>query len=112
MAAEHMQCALPPTFRVWTKQDLLLAIENPDRQSIHPGQGTVHYTRDLRSCARIVIHLPDVPLLHDYAFWISKIPASWLQGDILEVYLMAEPAWSFQRPTLTPQDVGIFIQEQ
>ena len=112
MATTSVCSALPPLFRKWTKHDLILAAEDPDRQSIHPGQGAIHYTRELRLQARIVIHLPDVPLLHDYAVWTSKVPSSWLQGDIVEVYLVAVQPWMVQRPTLTPQAVSMFIQEQ
>ncbi len=111
MAATSLYSTLPPLFRIWTKHDLTLAAEDPDRQSILPGQGAIHYNREFRLQARIVIHLPDTPLLHDDAVWTSKVPPSWLQGDMVEVYLVASQAWTAQRPALTPQAVSLFLQE-
>ena len=106
------ECAtLPPLFRIWTKHELVLAAEDPDRQSLHPGHGAIHYTRELSVQARIVIYLPDVPIPHDYSAWISKVPSSWLQGDIVEVYLVAVQSWMVQRPSLAPQAISMFIQE-
>ncbi len=111
MAATSLRSTLPPLFRKWTKHDFILPAEDPDRQSILPGQGTIHYTRELRLQARMVIHLPDIPLLHDYAVWTSKVPPSWLQGEMVEVYLVAVQTWMAQRPALTPQAASLFLQE-
>ena len=110
MAMAAMCYTLPPLFRLWTKHELVLAAEVPDRHSIHPAHGTIHYTRSLRLQARIVIQLPDVFNSTEYAAWISKVPSSWLQGDIVEVYMIAVQSWMAQRPTLAPQDVSMFIQ--
>ena len=102
---------LPPIFRLWTKREFVLAAEDPDRQSIHPGRSTIHYTREVRLQSRIVIHLPDVSIPYEYSAWISKVPSSWLQGDIVEVYLVAVQSWIVQRPSLAPQAVSMFIPE-
>ncbi len=121
-AAEQIDCASrmtlasinadrPPQFRAWTRQDLILAAEDPDAHSLNQGFGSICYTRSLRTRARIIIHLPYIPLHQEYARWASRVPPEWLQGDIMDIFLVHEHAWAVQRPSLTAQAIGMYIHK-
>ncbi len=111
MACTIEEILTPTPFRTWTRQDLLLAVEEPHKHSLHCETGTIRYVRDLYLQARIVMHLPNIPYHAEYAAWIANMPPAWMHGDIIEVYLVTEQTWRCQRPQLPPQDIGMFIHE-
>ncbi len=111
MASTLEDILAPTPFRTWTRQDLLLAVEEPRKHSIQSGTGAIRYVRDLYLQDRTVIHLPNIPYHAEYAAWITNMPPPWMQGDVIEVYLVTEQTWRCQRPHLTPQDIGMFIHE-
>ncbi len=88
MAAKSVGISLPPLFRGWTNQHLLLAAKDPYWQSLHSGPGAYQYTRELRLQARIVMHPIGAPA-YDYTVWTSRVPHSWLQRHVVEVYFVA-----------------------
>ncbi len=121
-AAEYIDCAFhmnhhsindsrPPQFTVWTRQALILAVKIPDEHSITQGFGSICYTRSLRTRARIVIHLPNIPFHQEYVRWASRVPPAWVQGDIMDLFLVHEQTWAVQRPNTTPQAIGKYIHE-